>query len=65
VHLVSLVGNATSETADFIQVGFGLQRTFTRHLTGSFSYVHQTRDSSIPANTYDVNEVSVSANYTF
>jgi hypothetical protein len=65
VHLVSLVGNATSETADFIQVGFGLQRTFTRHLTGSFSYVHQTRDSSIPANSYDVNEVSVSANYTF
>jgi uncharacterized protein (PEP-CTERM system associated) len=53
------------ETADFIQVGFGLQQTFTKHLTGSFSYLHQTRDSNITANTYDVNEVTVNANYTF
>ena len=62
-HLESLSGS--KETADLIQVGFGLQRTFTKHLTGSFSYLYQTRGSNIPGNTYDVNDVSVSANYTF
>jgi hypothetical protein len=65
VHLVSLYGPTTLETADLIQVGFGLQRTFTKHLVGTFSYLHQTRDSSITANNYDVNEVTVNAIYTF
>jgi len=65
VHLVSLFGPTTLETADLIQVGFGLQRTFTKHVTGTFSYLHQTRDSKISGNTYDVNEVTVNANYTF
>ena len=62
-HLQSLF--STGETADLIQVGFGLQRTFTKHLTGSLSYLYQTRDSNIAANRYDVNEVTVTANYTF
>ena len=62
-HLVSLYG--TGEVADLIQVGFGLQRTFTKHLTGSFSYVRQMRDSNIPQNSYNVDDVSISANYTF
>jgi hypothetical protein len=62
-HLVALAG--TREVADIIQVGFGVQRTFTKHLTGSFSYLYQTRESNIPANSYDVNDVSISANYTF
>jgi len=62
-HLVSLY--STGEVADLIQVGFGLQRTFTKHLTGSFSYVRQMRDSNIPQNTYNVDDVSISANYTF
>ncbi|HTS19654.1 MAG TPA: outer membrane beta-barrel protein [Verrucomicrobiae bacterium] len=62
-HLESLF--STHEVADLIQVGFGLQRTFTKHLTGSFSYLYQTRDSNIAANSYDVNEVTVTANYTF
>lgn len=65
VHLVSLFGPTTLETADLIQVGFGLQRTFTEHLTGTFSYLRQMRDSNIPQNAYNVDEVSVSANYTF
>lgn len=62
-HLDSLSGSR--EVADIIQAGFGLQRTFTKHLTCSFSYLYQTRDSNIPANTYQVNDVSISANYTF
>jgi hypothetical protein len=62
-HLVSLY--STGEVADLIQVGFGLQRTFTKHLTGCFSYRYQTRGSNIPANCYDVNDVMISANYTF
>lgn len=62
-HLESLSGS--KEVADILQVGFGLQRTFTRHLTASFSYLYQTRSSNIPANGYDVNDVSISANYTF
>ncbi len=64
-HLVSLSGPTTLETADYIQVGFALQRTFTKHLTGTFSYLHQIRDSNIPANTYVVNDVTVTAAYTF
>lgn len=62
-HLQSLF--STGEVADLIQVGFGLQRIFTKHLTGSFSYLYQTRESNIPANSYNVNEVTLSANYTF
>ena len=56
---------STHEVADLVQVGFGLQRTFTKHLTGSFSYLYQSRGSNISASTYDVNEVSATANYTF
>jgi hypothetical protein len=56
---------STGEVADLIQVGFGLQRTFTKHLTGSFSYTRQMRESNIPQNAYNVDDVSVSANYTF
>ncbi len=63
MHLVSLY--STGEVADLIQVGFGLQRTFTKHLTGSFSYMRQMRESNIPQNAYNVDDVSVSANYTF
>lgn len=62
-HLESLAGS--KEVADLVQVGFGLQRTFTKHLTGSFSYLFQTRGSNIPGNTYNVNDVTISANYTF
>ncbi|MGO9527575.1 MAG: outer membrane beta-barrel protein [Verrucomicrobiia bacterium] len=63
MHLVSLY--STGEVADLVQVGFGVQRTFTKHLTGSFSYLYQTRSSNIPANSYDENEVTINANYTF
>lgn len=62
-HLQALF--STGEVADLIQVGFSLQRTFSRHLSGSLTYQYQTRESNIPSNTYDVNDVTISANYTF
>ena len=62
-HLKSLSG--TVEVADIVAVGFGLQRTFTKHLSGTFNYRYQTRSSNIAGNSYDVNDISVSANYTF
>ncbi len=54
-HLVSLY--STGEIADLVQVGFSLQRTFTKNLTGTFSYRYQSRTSNLPANSYDVNDV--------
>jgi hypothetical protein len=62
-HLVSLY--STGEVADLLQVGISLRRTFTKRLTGSISYLRQIRDSNIPANTYNVDDVTISAYYTF
>jgi len=62
-HLKSLSGSM--EVADIIQVGFSLQRTFTKRLSSTFSYTYQTRSSNIPGSSYDVNDISITANYTF
>lgn len=64
-HLRSLAGSQTLETADIIQVGFGLQRQFTKHFSTALSYFHQIRDSNLPNASYTVNDVTVSANYAF
>jgi hypothetical protein len=64
-HLKSLAGSQTLEVADIIQVGFGLQRQFTKHLSGSLGYFHQIRQSNLPNASYDVNDVTISANYAF
>jgi hypothetical protein len=62
-HLKSLSGSM--EVADIVQVGFSLQRTFTKHLSSTFSYTYQTRSSDLPGSSYDVNDMSLTANYTF
>lgn len=62
-HLKSLSG--TLEVADLIQIGVGLQRTFTKHLSSTLSYRYQKRESNISNSSYVVNEVSLNANYTF
>jgi uncharacterized protein (PEP-CTERM system associated) len=63
VHLKSLSG--TTEVADILQVGFGLGRQFTKHLSTSLTYRYQLRSSNLPNSSYDVNDVSLSANYSF
>jgi uncharacterized protein (PEP-CTERM system associated) len=64
-HLKSLAGSQTLEVADIVQVGFGLQRQFTQHLTGSMGYFYQLRSSNLPNASYAVNDVTISANYAF
>jgi len=61
----SLGGPPPLETADFVQVGFTLQRTFTERLGGTFSYRYQVRSSDIPNASYTVNDISVNLNYRF
>ena len=55
----------TLEVADIVQVGFGLQRTFSKHLSSTFNYRYQTRSSNLANASYDVNDISVTVNYTF
>jgi hypothetical protein len=62
-HLQALSGS--KEIADIYQVGVGLGRQFTRHLSTSLSYRYQLRSSNLPNSSYGVNDVSVSANYAF
>jgi len=64
-HLKSLAGSQTLETADIVQIGFGLQRQFTQHLNASLGYFYQIRRSNLPDASYNVNDVTVSANYAF
>jgi putative beta-barrel porin BBP2 len=62
-HLKALSG--TMEVADFIQVGFTLQRSFTKQLTGTFAYRYQVRSSNLPEDSYTVNDISINLNYAF
>ena len=62
-HLQSLSGS--KEIADIYQVGFGLSRQFTKHLSASFGYRYQVRSSNLPNSSYDVNDITVSGNYSF
>ncbi len=62
-HLQAL--NGTREIADVYQVGVGLSRQFTKHLSTSLTYRFQARASNLPDSSYKVNDVSVSANYSF
>ena len=59
------IGGGGGEKADIWDVGFGLSRAFTQHLSGSLAYRYQTRSSNLPDQSYDVNRVTVDFNYTF
>jgi uncharacterized protein (PEP-CTERM system associated) len=45
--------------------GVAISRSFTRHLSGSLDYRYQNRTSPQPNQSYEVNFVSISLNYTF
>ena len=62
-HLKSLSG--TGEVTDMLDAGFGLGRQFTKHLSTSLTYRYQIRSSNLPNSSYQVNDVSLSANYSF
>jgi hypothetical protein len=59
------VGGGGGEVADIISVAIGWSRSFSRHVSGSVSYVYQTRESNLPGESYDVNQVTFSAVYQF
>ena len=62
-HLQSLSGS--KEIADLMQVGFSLDRQFTKHLSSSVTYRYQLRSSNLPNSSYQVNDVSLNFNYSF
>jgi uncharacterized protein (PEP-CTERM system associated) len=50
---------------DMLLTGVAISRSFTRHLSGSLDYRYQNRTSPQPNQSYEVNFVSISLNYTF
>jgi hypothetical protein len=62
-YLKSLSGSM--EIADYISVGFTLQRGFTQRLTGTFAYQYLVRTSNLPDASYTVNDISLNLNYRF
>jgi hypothetical protein len=63
-HLRSLSGTP-QETADLLALGITLRRVFTKHLTGTLGYLHQSRSSNIPLSSYDANRVNAYLTYSF
>jgi hypothetical protein len=59
------IGGTSDEKTDIVQVGIGLGRSFTRHLSGSVSYRFQLRDSNLAGGSYYVNTVNANLSYTF
>jgi len=62
-YLKSLSGSM--EVADYVTVGFTLQRGFTERLTGTFAYQYLVRTSNLPDASYTVNDISLNLNYRF
>jgi len=63
--LEDISSDGDGEKVHIIQIGMGLSRQFTRKLSGGLTYRYQTRDSNLPDQSYDVNEVTVNLTYTF
>jgi hypothetical protein len=59
-HLQALSGS--QEIADIIQVGFGLQRQFTKYLSSNFGHRYQVRKPNLTNASYDV---ALNVNYSF
>lgn len=53
------------EKTSLIAIALGASRSFTRQLSGNFSYRFQARTSNLDGGNYEVNRVSVSLSYTF
>ena len=64
-HIESLAGTNNSEKDDIFSVGMTLTRQFSRHLSGSIDYRYINKTSNLPLSTYDVNQITVQATYTF
>ena len=64
-RLEEISSNPDAQKVDFIQITMGLTRQFTRKLNGGINYTYQTRDSNQFDQSYDVNKVTVSLNYSF
>jgi hypothetical protein len=50
---------------DMLLLGVGIQRSFTRHLSGRLTYRHQERSGNQPGQSYQVNQVTITFTYAF
>ena len=64
-HLEDAGKSGSGERTDIIAAQIGLTRTFTTHLNGTINYQYQNRNSNLPGDSYNVNNVNLSLNYTF